>query len=209
MLQLLDRDLQNTKIKNTSISMMLAELDRVERLLKQLLLHSHPIPLERILFDIHDLLNTVIRFEQDTANQIRFVRSFDISFPCIQANWNKLHLVLIKLLLNAVEASHADISETAHTSFCGKWKLAATNLDFELSYNLITVEDEVAGVPPKQHNQLFQPLFTTKHEGHGLGLSISHRLIQAHGGLLRYVPRDSAGSNFEVFLPHRISDVPI
>ena len=62
-LQLLDRELQNTKIKNTSISMMLAELDRVERLLKQLLLHSHPVPLEKILFNIHDLLNTVIRFE--------------------------------------------------------------------------------------------------------------------------------------------------
>ena len=63
MLQLLDRDLRNTKIKNTSISMMLAELDRVERLLKQLLLQSHLVPLEKILFDIHDLLNTVIRFE--------------------------------------------------------------------------------------------------------------------------------------------------
>jgi len=209
MLQLLDRDLQNTKIKNTSISMMLAELDRVERLLKQLLLHSHPVPLEKILFDIHDLLNTVIRFEQDTATQIRFVRSFDTSLPYIHADRDKLHQVFLNLLRNAVESSTADASVTIHTRYCGKWELAGTNLDPERSYTLIAVEDEGTGVPPEQRNQLFKPLFTTKSEGHGLGLSISHRLIQAHGGLLRYVPGDSAGSNFQVFLPHRMSDVPV
>ena len=44
MLQLLEHDLQNTKIKNASISMMLDELDRVEYLLMMLLLHSHPVP---------------------------------------------------------------------------------------------------------------------------------------------------------------------
>jgi len=59
MLQLLERDLQKSKISNSSTGMMLAELDRVERLLKQLLLHSHPLPLELTSFDVHELLNDV------------------------------------------------------------------------------------------------------------------------------------------------------
>ena len=68
---------------------------------------------------------------------------------------------------------------------------------------LISVEDDGAGVPQDQRNHLFKPLFSTKEEGHGLGLSISHRLIQAHKGLLRYSPINSAGAVFQIFLPYR------
>ena len=209
MLQLLERDLQESKISNSSTGMMLAELDRVERLLKQLLLHSHPLPLELTSFDVHELLNTVIRFEQNTATQIRFIRSFDTSLPDIQADRDKMHQVFLNLIRNAVEASKADASVTVHTRYCGKWELAGTNLDPERSYTLIAVEDEGSGVSNEQREQLFKPLFSTKKEGHGLGLSISHRLIQAHGGLLRYVQSNSGGSIFQVFLPHHTLDLPV
>ncbi len=209
MLQLLERDLQKSKISNSSTGMMLAELDRVERLLKQLLLHSHPLPLELTSFDVHELLNAVIRFEQNTATQIRFIRSFDTSLPDIQADRDKMHQVFLNLIRNAAEASKADASVTVHTRYCGKWELAGTNLDPERSYTLIAVEDEGSGVSNEQREQLFKPLFSTKKEGHGLGLSISHRLIQAHGGLLRYVQSNSGGSIFQVFLPHHTLDLPV
>lgn len=81
MLQLLDLDLQNTKINKTFISMRLTELDWVTLLLDQLLLHSHLVPLDKSLFDIFDLQNTIISLEQDTATQIRFIRSFDTFTP--------------------------------------------------------------------------------------------------------------------------------
>ena len=48
-----------------------------------------------------------------------------------------------------------------------------------------------------------KPLFTTKDNGNGLGLSISYRLVQAHKGLLNYTPANSKGSIFQVFLPHQ------
>ena len=209
MLQLLERDLRKTKIKNTSTGMMLTELDRVERLLKQLLLHSQPMPLDITSFDVHDLLNTVIRFEQNTATNIRFIRSYDTSLPEIQADRDKLHQVFLNLIRNAVEASPAEAAVTIHTRYCGKWELAGTNLNPELSYLLIAVEDEGTGVTLEQRNQLFKPLFTTKNEGHGLGLSISHRLIQAHKGLLRYSPSTSVGAVFQVFLPHLTLDLTV
>ena len=209
MLQLLERDLQKSKISNSSTGMMLAELDRVERLLKQLLLHSHPLPLVLTSFDVHELLNTVIRFEQNSATQIRFIRSFDTSLPDIQADRDKMHQVFLNLIRNAAEASKADASVIVHTRYCGKWELAGTNLDPERSYTLIAVEDEGSGVSNEQRKQLFKPLFSTKKEGHGLGLSISHRLIQAHGGLLRYVQSNSGGSIFQVFLPHHTLDLPV
>ena len=203
MLQLLERDLQKAKIKNTSIGMMLAELDRVERLLKQLLLHSQPVPIDITSFDIHELLNTVILFEQNTVSNIKFFRSFDTSLPDISADRDKLHQVFLNLIRNAVEASNSDAVVTIHTRYCGKWELAGTNLDPELNYMLISIEDKGKGVPHEHRNQLFKPFFTTKKEGHGLGLSISYRLVQAHKGLLRYSSGNSNGAAFQIFLPYQ------
>ena len=203
MIQLLERDLQKAKIKNASIGMMLAELDRVERLLKQLLLHSQPVPIDITSFDVHELLNTVILFEENTVSKIQFFRSFDTSLPDISADSDKLHQVFLNLIRNAVEASTSDDVVTVHTRYCGKWELAGTNLDPELNYMLISVEDEGKGVPQEHRNQLFKPFFTTKKEGHGLGLSICHRLVQAHEGLLRYSSGNSTGSVFQIFLPYQ------
>ena len=203
MLQLLERDLKKEKIKNTTTELMLSELDRVERLLKQLLLHSQPVPLEIDNFDIHELLNTVILFEQSIVSNINFIRRFDTSLPHIQADRDKMHQVFLNLIRNAVEASSENDNVTIHTRYCGNWELAGTNLDPELNYILITIEDEGNGVSQENRTQLFKPLFTTKTHGHGLGLSISHRLVQAHKGLLSYISNNPVGSVFQIFLPYQ------
>ncbi len=203
MLQLLQRELQNVKIKNSSIKMMLNELDRVERLLKQLLLHSGSIPLDSSKFNIHELLNTIIQFENNFVPEINFKRIYDTSLPEIFTDRDKLHQIFLNLLRNAAEASSKNSTVTVSTRFCGKWELTGTNLDPELNYTLVTVEDEGKGIAPENRKKLFKPFFSTKQDGHGLGLSISFRLAKSLGGMLSYLPRDSDGSVFQVFLPDR------
>ena len=66
------------------------------------------------------------------------------------------------------------------------------------------MEDEGEGISIENRDKLFKPFFTTKKEGHGLGLSISFRLVKSLGGMLSYTPRDSDGSVFQVFLPDNI-----
>lgn len=207
--QLLERDLKKSEKYSTYTQMIQAELERVERLLKQLLFHSHPIPLEKTSFDIHELLNTVIQFEQNIDSDILFKRSFDTSLPKIIADRDKLHQVLLNLIRNAVEASTNQVVVKVNTRYCGKWELAGTNLDPEISYILISIEDEGDGISSENRKQLFKPLFTTKEKGHGLGLSISHRLVKAHNGLLRYYPANSVGSIFQIFLPQKKQDFPL
>ena len=98
--------------------MILAELGLVIHRLNQLLLNYHYVPfLEKSLLIIHDLLNTVIIIEKDTATQISLVHSFDTSLPCIQNDRGKLHQVFLNLLRNAVEASPTYVSVTIHTRF--------------------------------------------------------------------------------------------
>ena len=118
------------------------------------------MPLDITSFDVHDLLNTVIRFEQNTATNIRFIRSYDTSLPEIQADRDKLHQVFLNLIRNAVEASPAEAAVTIHTRYCGKWELAGTNLNPELSYLLIAVEDEGKGLLSNSvinYSNLFSP----------------------------------------------------
>jgi len=186
--------------------MMLNELDRVERLLKQLLLHSGPMPLDSSRLNIHELLNTVIQFEKNFVPGIKFKRIYDTSLPEIKSDRDKLHQVFLNLLRNAVEASAKHSTVTVSTKFCGKWELTGTNLDPEPNYTLVTVEDEGVGIAPENRDQLFKPFFSTKKEGNGLGLSISFRLVNSLGGMLSYTPRDSYGSVFQVFLPDRTPD---
>ncbi|GIT04329.1 MAG: hypothetical protein CM1200mP28_15880 [Deltaproteobacteria bacterium] len=160
MLQLLQRDLQKTKYKNGSISMMLNELDRLEHLLKQLLLHSGPMPLDSSRFNIHELLNTVIQFEKNSLPGIKFKRNYDTSLPEIKSDRDKLHQVFLNLLRNAAEASAKNSTVTVSTRFWGKWELTGTNLDPELNYTLVIVEDGGAGIAPrteKNYSNRFLP----------------------------------------------------
>ena len=100
-----------------------------------------------------------------------------------------------------MEASTKNSTVTIYTRFCGKWELTGTNLDPEMNYTLVTVEDEGVGIATENREKLFKPFFSTKNGGHGLGLSISFRLIKSLGGMLSYSPRGSTGSMFQVFLP--------
>jgi C4-dicarboxylate-specific signal transduction histidine kinase len=66
----------------------------------------------------------------------------------------------------------------------------------------ITVDDEGPGVRAEHLPDLFKPFFTTKPDGHGLGLAVSHNIVLEHGGTIAGGNRlDGAGASFEIRLP--------
>jgi two-component system sensor kinase FixL len=66
---------------------------------------------------------------------------------------------------------------------------------------LVSVRDSGIGLDPHVRGRLFEPFFTTKPEGMGLGLSISRRIVEAHGGLLWVTTNDDHGVTFRFTLP--------
>jgi two-component system sensor kinase FixL len=66
---------------------------------------------------------------------------------------------------------------------------------------LVTVSDTGAGIGKEALQRLFQPFFTTKAAGMGVGLSISRTIIEAHGGHLSARNRDGGGAEFQFTLP--------
>ncbi|MBF0276433.1 MAG: hypothetical protein HQM13_01520 [SAR324 cluster bacterium] len=213
--QLLQRDLKKTKLPIQSTEMILKELNRIDRLVKQLLLHSQPLPLEYSTINIHELLNTVIWFEENSSpGSQKFQRLFDPSLPEIFADRDKLYQVFLNLIKNAVEASPKEGEIIIRSRYCPKWEILGKQLDIQQEYFLVEVEDHGNGVAPEFRDKLFKPLFTTKRTGHGLGLSISFRIVAEHGGLLQYqassqVKGEAQGSIFQVYIPRAPSSQKI
>jgi signal transduction histidine kinase len=101
-----------------------------------------------------------------------------------------LRQLLHNLLANAGRAAHK-------ASPNGRVRLEARRVDRGI---VISVEDNGEGVPSELRGRLFDPLFTTRPDGHGLGLALCRRIAEAHGGRITYEPREP-GSAFRVEIP--------
>jgi signal transduction histidine kinase len=105
--------------------------------------------------------------------------------------------VLGNLVVNACQAM------TTHSSVTGGLKtrvltISATRKGKEIA---IAVRDTGMGIPPENMGKLFEPLFTTKPKGIGLGLAVSKKLVEANGGRIEVQSEPGKGSTFTVFLP--------
>jgi signal transduction histidine kinase len=65
----------------------------------------------------------------------------------------------------------------------------------------VTVEDTGTGIDPSSHDHIFEPTFTTKERGMGIGLSICHSIIESHNGRIWVTPGNDKGSIFQFELP--------
>jgi signal transduction histidine kinase len=102
-------------------------------------------------------------------------------------NQNRIQQVLVNLMLNAYQAMQ-------------KGGILTLGCDEEAQKMVLRVEDDGPGISPDVRARLFEPFFTTKQNGSGLGLSVSQRIVEAHGGRLR-VESLPQGTAFLVELP--------
>jgi signal transduction histidine kinase len=71
---------------------------------------------------------------------------------------------------------------------------------------VIDVADTGKGIPPEIQKRLFDPFFTTKETGTGLGLPIAARIVERHGGIIRYETQPNRGTTFSIVLPRAPKD---
>jgi signal transduction histidine kinase len=114
----------------------------------------------------------------------------------VRADLQQIEQVLINLIQNAAESTERGGSVTLRAATRQeRWPTgmaAATVLD---------VVDTGKGIAPEVARRLFDPFYSTKENGAGLGLSIAARIVEQHGGLLRYQTKPGFGTTFSVILP--------
>lgn len=173
------------------------EINRLDRIVKDFLQFARPsepelvrIPAERILTAVHELMKPEL---EPAAIDLKLEL---IQKAWIQADTAQLKQVLINLVQNSADSigRHGQITlrlsrATAHVN--GKPRPAA----------ILAVGDTGKGIPAAVQKRLFDPFFTTKDGGTGLGLAIAARIVEKHGGVLRYQTELNRGTLFEIVLP--------
>jgi signal transduction histidine kinase len=114
----------------------------------------------------------------------------------VHADAQQLKQVLINLIQNSAE----NIGRNGTVTLRMRHESADLNGRAKPAVILV-VEDTGKGIPPEVQTRLFDPFFTTKEGGTGLGLAISARIVEKHGGLLRYQTKLNEGTTFEVVVP--------
>jgi signal transduction histidine kinase len=113
--------------------------------------------------------------------------------PLIQGDRSQLQQVIINLIINAVEAM-SGVSEGSRELLIGTGKDASGGV-------LVAVQDSGPGLNPESFDRLFNAFYTTKPGGLGMGLSICHSIVEAHGGRIWATPNAGSGITVQFALP--------
>jgi signal transduction histidine kinase len=172
------------------LSLVSGQLQRIQTTLRELIDFSRPACPERTLLGLGDIIAealNIAKYYKRTKGRILLPR-VPPDLPPLLGVRDQLVQIVLNLVLNAIDA----------TSKGGRIEIEVTRHPRELE---VAVRDDGTGIEPVHAGRLFQPYFTTKRHGTGLGLFVTRQLVGEHGGTVDYESCLGAGTVFHVHLP--------
>jgi len=172
------------------IEIMRGEVQRLNSIVEQFLSLARPLVLKFETISMDDLLQELVLFAEGDAESSKVKINLQTSpnLPSVRADRNYLKQLLLNLILNGIQAMPDGGQLTVQAGTSRK------NLT-------LTIRDEGVGIDPEVISRIYEPYFTTKTNGSGLGLPIARRIVEAHGGELSVTSEAGRGSSFHVTLP--------
>ena len=169
---------------------LLAQIVRLEQLVRDLLTFARPRALSLELFDLHELLDRILRTYKEEADRLAVTveRIYGPSTGHLHADPRQMEQVFLNLIYNALQAMEDGGTLTVST------RAEDDNI-------VITLRDTGKGIPETDMPKILQPFFTTKHRGSGLGLPIVKKVSEAHGGSIDIVSVVGRGTTVTVSIP--------
>jgi two-component system nitrogen regulation sensor histidine kinase NtrY len=139
--------------------------------------------------DLNEIVSDALVLFKEGHHDIQFQFRGGV-IPQLELDREQIKRVLINLLDNAVAAveDHGEINLT-------------TSYDREREVVTLEVTDDGCGLPPEIRTKIFEPYFSTKKNGTGLGLTIVSQIVEDHRGYIRALPNDPRGTRFTIELP--------
>jgi signal transduction histidine kinase len=163
---------------------------RIEYLLTELLNCARPVKLDLQLWDIHRIIEDALGLldVKQKMQKIKVAKSLTDQPSILPVDKEYLGRVFLNLLSNAIEAMPRG---------------GTLSIDTEraVGHFLIKIRDDGIGIPEKNLIRIFDPFFSTKKGGTGLGLSTCQNIVTSHGGLIEVESVWRKGSAFTVSLP--------
>jgi signal transduction histidine kinase len=193
--QLLPERLEDEEFRNHFLTIASAEVDRISSLINELLEFARPSDPKLELEDVNSILDgMVLLISTETKKKhVDIVKYYSNDLPLARMDREQIKQVFLNVLLNAVEATPENGRISVRTrSFIKPGGDPYLQIEFT---------DTGYGIPREHLEEIFNPFFTTKDKGCGLGLSISSQIVQDHKGYITVESELNKGSSFFINIP--------
>jgi signal transduction histidine kinase len=163
------------------------EIERIDLIISEFLVLSKPQIKDKEWVNLIEIIQNISAFYQleFQAKSIYFELIYSIDEAFIYGNKNQLKQVFINLIKNAMEAIDHN----------GAIKITLSKQ--ESSY-LITIQDNGSGISDEILNRIFEPFYTTKTKGTGLGMMITNKIVQDHFGSIKVFSKENVGTDVHI-----------
>lgn len=174
------------------VSILKEEVDRIARIVRQLLDFYHPHSIEKGQVRLPNVVDEIIVLMsmQLDDKRLKLVKKYDENLPPVWASSEQMKQVFLNLIMNARDAMH----DGGEIIISGRIENDRVVLEFA---------DKGPGIKEEHLSRIFEPFYTTKENGAGtgLGLSVCYGIIQNHGGTISVKNREGEGAVFTIELP--------
>jgi signal transduction histidine kinase len=193
--RLLSREPPELDKSRAVIERMIDDGMRASEVIKRIRGLLHKAPAQKLPLNINETVKEVTELVSSDVRRdgVTFQTELALDLPSIMGDRIQLQQVILNLILNAKDAMKG-----AQT---GPRQLLVTSSTNGSAEVVVAVRDTGQGLDPKNAERIFDPFFTTKAEGTGLGLSVSRRIIEDHGGTLWAIPNEDRGATIQFTLP--------
>jgi len=200
----LERRFDDPHFREKFQSVVPRELERINGIVERLLELARPARMTFTLVRLPALMDSVVELyaNQLEARQIEVAREYARDVPPVQADQEALYRVVVNLVANAIDA----MSEGGRLTLRAGWSEGGDPLlpsrrrapDRRVK---LEVGDTGPGISASESDRIFNPFYTTKEGGTGIGLALAHKIVQDHGGTINFRSDRPRGTTFTVVLP--------
>lgn len=198
--QYLQKDLPSDK--QNLVTGIIEEVDRIDKIIKGLLSFSKTSELHVESLDLQDVLEQTLSLLDSELKKrsIEVVKEYHLADPCIYGDGAQLKQVFLNILLNSIQAMEK----------IGEIRITTALASNRQGFVTILFSDTGPGIPDSVLPRVFDPFYTTKENGTGIGLSISYGIISRHGGEIEIrsgTNGEEKGTNVAINLPRNLTDM--
>lgn len=194
-LQLLNREIKGLPKKNRgklikTLNIAQSEVKRLDQIISRFLLAARPLKPRFLISHIHDVIDETLALlgPEIRKHGIKIDKKYHTKIPKIYLDYIQLRQVFVNIIKNAIEAMPDG----------GMLKIITTLVENRIK---IIFKDNGIGVPEDKLDKIFEPYYTTKVKGSGLGLMSVHRVIREHGGQIDIKSKIGKGTTVTILLP--------
>jgi signal transduction histidine kinase len=196
--QLLPERYDDAEFREGFQGLALKEVDRICGLINDLLSFARPSKPNVAAENVSDVVDNIARILETQAKEkgVGIAHEFGENLPKVWIDREQMKQVFMNLILNAIQAM-----KEGGSIYIATRRISRNGPEPAGEFVQIEIRDTGIGIPEESLQHIFDPFFTSKEEGSGLGLAVSHQIVQEHGGFVTVESTVGKGTAFFVHVP--------